>query len=77
MHNQSGLDNHPPWDPQSDFTATNAALYFLESILDQQGLPVLETLYYSPSKAAAASAGQVAQLVFSHAYHQKNRYSNG
>ncbi|KAH8680352.1 fungal-specific transcription factor domain-containing protein [Ilyonectria robusta] len=65
-HGRSRADNLPPWDPRSDFTATNASLILLESYLKARKDSILDLVCNGPQGDESINEHQIGHLFFAH-----------
>ena len=67
VHGRSGTKGLPPWDPKSDFTATNSSLMLLESHLNAKEPRVHDPVQPCLSPSDSIDARRIGHLAFSQA----------
>ncbi|KAH6894706.1 fungal-specific transcription factor domain-containing protein [Thelonectria olida] len=63
---QTTADSLPPWDPQSEFTATNASLLFVESYLKRGPSSILNLITNGASEDDNLDVDQLWHLILAH-----------
>ncbi|KAI2703446.1 transcriptional regulator family: Fungal Specific TF [Penicillium roqueforti] len=66
VHQSKNMDEIPPWDPKSEFSAINSSLLLLESYSKSLNWQLSDVLYGSVQVDGTVNRQEIGQLIFAH-----------